>query len=374
MTLFVEKLSDLGELRLHRDAWNRLARETASAQFFQTFDWFEAYWQHYADGQSIHVLMVRDDADLIGIVPLVLRTETRRLGRLRVLTYPLDDWGSFYGPVSSDPERTVQAALGFIHQQPKNWDILSWRWIDNQHAATQSINDAMCMYGMRGFPSVRETAALIDLPGSWEDYVASRTGKFRNNMRRWERRVKESGSLRYLKHRPRGESHDDADPRWDLYDTCEQLAARSWQGSSDSGTTLSHSSIRPYLRDAHAAAVRIGAADLNLLYLDDQPIAFEYGYWWQGYKYSLRFGFDSGLSQSGVGNLMWLETIKASIEANDHTFDMGPGSLDYKRHYYTRLCDCQTIDHYRRFAPKAQAIALKNLISQHLPASVAQSH
>ncbi len=228
--------------------------------------------------------------------------------------------------------------------------------------------------GMRGFLSTRETSALIDLPSDWDQYLASRTGKFRNNMRRWQRRVDELGTVRYLKYRPQGEANDNGDPGWELYDACERIAARSWQGSSDSGTTLSHDSIRPFLRAAHKAAAKIGAADLNLMYLDDDPVAFEYGYCWQGYKYSLRFGFDAERCQSGIGNLMWLETIKASIEANDHTFDMGPGSLDYKRHYYTRLCECQTIDHYRRFAPKAQAIALKNLISQYLPTTAAQTN
>ena len=354
----VDCLSDLDSLRPYRDAWNQLARETPSAQFFQTFDWLEAYWKHFEDEQTIHVFFVRDDTRLIGIVPMVVRTESRRLGRLRVLTYPLDDWGSFFGPVTADSKQTIEATFDYICRHPKRWDILSWRWLDEGHSATDSIKSSLSQHGLRAFPSVRETSALIDLPASWDDYLASRTGKFRNNMRRWQRRVQVSGSVRYVKYRPQGESVGDDDPRWDLYDTCEQLAARSWQGSSDSGTTLSHEAIRPYLRDAHAAAVRLGAADLNLMYLNDQPVAFEYGYWWQGYKYSFAVWVQTANSVNRASaNLMWLETIKASIESGDHTFDMGPGSLDYKRYYYTRLNQCQTLDHYRRFAPKAQAIA-----------------
>ena len=364
MNLVVEKITKLEDLLGYRESWNSLAARTNGAQFFQTYDWLATYWRHYGSQQQLLVLMIRDAGGLLGIVPLVIREEKRRIGRLRVLTYPMDDWGSFFGPVTSDPERTISAAIEYLASQPKHWDILSWRWLDPSRASTQTIANKMQQKGMRVFPAVRETTALIDLPSTWEQYLASRGSKFRNNLRRWERRVNEMGTLRFEKYRPLGEHVGQADPRWDLYDACENLAARSWQGASESGTTLSHETIRPFLRDVHQAAVTLGAADLNLMYLNDTAVAFEYGYWWQGYKYSLRFGYDSDLCQAGVGNLMWLETIKASLVAGDHTFDMGPGSLEYKRYFLTRTCECQTLDHYRRFAPKAQMIAMKQSLTQ----------
>ena len=169
------------------------------------------------------------------------------------------------------------------------------------------------------------------------------------------------GELRFEKYRPHASGKPL--PRWDLFDVCVDLAAKSWQGSSETGTTLSHESIQAFLRDIHEAAARIGALDLNLLYVNDQAVAFEYGYSWQGYKYSLRFGYDSDACSSGIGNLMWLETIKASIERGDHTFDMGPGSLDYKKYYYTRTSDCRTLDFFRASSLQAQMISIKNQLS-----------
>lgn len=364
MSLHVECVTTLAELAPHRAAWNRLAAQTAGAQFFSTYDWLETYWRHWAGTQELHVLLVRDGDELASIVPLVVRTERRRIGRLRVLTFPLDDWGSFYPPLGPHPEAALAVVVAHLARSRRRWDVLSWRWLDPAQRSTVALRAALSAAGLRTYDSVRQTTALIDLPEQYADYLAGRGTKFRNNLRRWERRVSELGAVRFVKHRPRGAEAGDADPRWDLYETCERIAAQSWQGASTTGTTLSHESVRAFLRDAHASAVALGAADLNLLYLADEPVAFEYGYAWQGVKFSLRFGYNGEVCQAGLGNLMWLETIKAGIAAGDRTFDLGPGSLEYKRHFATRTADCLTCDHFRRFAPRAQAVALKHALTQ----------
>ncbi|WP_164102106.1 GNAT family N-acetyltransferase [Candidatus Laterigemmans baculatus] len=362
MSVTVSRVTNLEDLQPYRETWNELARVTAGAQFFQSFDWFECYWRHYGGGQQMEVLLVLDGSKLLGIVPLVIRTENRRVGSVRVLTFPLDDWGSFFSPVTPHPDATMAAAIDHLARQPKRWDILSWRWLAPHSPASQAIADSMRANRMKLFRSTRCTTAVIDLPQTCEEYHASRSGKFRNNWKRWRRRVEATGEMRYEKFRPRHDPTATSDPRWDLYDACEEIASRSWQGSSSTGTTLSHASVRPFLRDVHRAAAALGAVDLNLLYLDDQPVAFEYGYWWQGYKTSLRFGYDQSASKSGIGNLLWIEAIQASIDAGDHTFDMGPGSLEYKTQYLTRTCDCETLDYFRPLAPKAQLIALKQVL------------
>jgi CelD/BcsL family acetyltransferase involved in cellulose biosynthesis len=354
--------SDFEELQGLSQVWNRLAAQTPNAQFFQTFDWFEAYWRHYGIGQELHTLVVRQQDEIVGIVPLVIRSEKRRVGKVRVLTFPLDDWGSFFGPVTANLALIMPDVVAFLSTDRKRWDILSWRWLASEMPTEMDIKAAMSGGGLKVHDSVRQTVALIDLPKTWDDYLMSRGSKFRNNMKRWERRVNESGKLRFEKFRSTTQCSDQpADLRFDLYDICVDIANRSWQGSSVTGTTLSHPEVSGFLRTAHGAATRLGAVDLNLLYLNEQPVAFEYGYCWHGNKFSLRFGFDKDVCDAGVGNLMWLKTIQASIEAGDYCFDMGPGSLDYKKFYATRNVDCTTLDYFRSLAPKAQLIAWNRL-------------
>ena len=57
------------------------------------------------------------------------------------------------------------------------------------------------------------------------------------------------------------------------------------------------------------------------------------------------------------------EVALMSIERGDYIFDMGTGSLQYKKYFFERTCDVVTYDHFRPLAPKAQVIALKNQLS-----------
>src|SRR4051812_47442604 len=103
------RLGDLSE------AWQALLPQTAGASFFHTLDWLETYWAHFGNKQRLRVMVVEDDNRAavnrtIGIVPLVVRAR-RGLATVRVLTYPLDDWGSFYGPIGPDPAAALHAAL-----------------------------------------------------------------------------------------------------------------------------------------------------------------------------------------------------------------------------------------------------------------------
>ena len=116
----------------------------------------------------------------------------------------------------------------------------------------------------------------------------------------------------------------DDDPRWDLYDACVRLAERSWQGSSTTGTTLSHAAVQDYLRAAHATATAAGAVDLNLLFLNDRPVAFAYNYHYLGWVYGVRSGFDSSAAQDGAGNVLMGKMIEDSFRPRRPTDRPGP--------------------------------------------------
>jgi CelD/BcsL family acetyltransferase involved in cellulose biosynthesis len=195
--------------------------------------------------------------------------------------------------------------------------------------------------------------------GNWQTFWSARKPRFRQNVARAERRLAEVGELKYVRYRPRGNRFDDGDPRWDLYDACESIACRSWQGAVTDGTTLSHESVREFLRDAHETAAAAGGLDLNLLLVGDRPAAFAYNYHYRGSVYGLRMGYDPDVATDGSGNVLLRRMIEDSFERGDHVFDLGPASIDIKRHWATRI---QTSYHYSHYAPleiKAQALRAK---------------
>lgn len=367
----VNRLEQLLELQ---ETWERLLEQTAGAGFFQTLQWLQTYWRHFGAGQELRVLIVEKGGSAAGILPLVVSREQTRLGKVRVLTYPLHDWGSFYGPIGPDPEGTLRAGLRHVRNCRRDWDLLELRWVGWDQADCDRTQRAMHWAGFQASRSIWNCTYWVELRGTWEEYVHSRPGKWRNNLRRWQRKLSQSGTVRYCRYRPRGELFGEADPRWDLYEMCEAVARRSWQGSSTTGTTLTHDSVRQFLRETHEIAARLGAVDMNLLLIDDQPVAFAYNYHWRGYVYGLRIGYDASRSRDGAGSLLYGEIVRDSFERNDHTYDLGVGSLSSKRYILTRTVPLYRYCHYPIFSAKAQLLRCKRWASKQLfPGSVDKS-
>src|SRR5438552_3906312 len=195
--LRVEEVRSINSPDSLRAMWDRLLDQTPGASFFQSLDWLECYWRYYGASRRLRVLCVFRENDPIGIVPLVVREERTRAGRVRILTYPLDDWGAFFGPIGREREVVLAAALRHVRGSARDWDVLDLRWV-NPRLDQGATPRAMISAGLSAYPQLVTHAGLIDVRGTWDDYWASLTSHWRNNVRRAQRRVAEVGEVTHV--------------------------------------------------------------------------------------------------------------------------------------------------------------------------------
>lgn len=360
----IVEVNTLTDLEPFRKDWDRLLAITAGANYFQSLSWLEVYWKHFQEQQYLRVIIVRDAGEVTGIVPLCVRRIKTKIGSCSILTYPFDDWGSFYGPVSANPEQTLQAALEYIQSSPRDWDLIDLRCVDSDGYDGGATEQALESTGLSFKKFEWDQTAYVDLNQDWDVYLKERSGKARQTYLRAEKRVAKEGEIEFTRYRPKGEQAGDCDPRWDLYEICEEIARKSWQGSSTTGTTLSHEKVADYFRDAHESATRFGAMDLNLLYLSGTPAAFNYNYVYQGRIFSLRMGFDPEVSNKGLGRLLMGRMIRNSMETGDQLLDIGPGSLDAKKYWYTSVETSYRYVHYSQVSKMAKVLQASSRIAE----------
>lgn len=385
------EINHIEELAEYGQAWDSLLDQTSGGSFFQSLAWLTAYWKHFGTGQRLRALVAVENDRPIGILPLTVLRENSSVGRLRILTYPLHNWGSFYGPIGPEPTAVLQAGLEHIHRTRRDWDVIELRWhgsptaieprsdlrptngrpvsweqsLNGPLTSTATVNKlfdaqaAMSAAGFQSYSTVWDYTSIVDIDRTWDEYWSERKGAWLRRFRAAEKKLQSQGELEYIRWRPGGARLDDALPRWDIYDACEQLAAHTWQAEATNGTTLSDDSVRGFLREVHEAAAAEGAVDVNFLMLDGRPAAFIYGYHWRGYIYGLRRGFDRQLAHNGAGNVLLAYTLRDSFARGDRVYDMGVGSLTSKRHFQTRLAPIMRYSHYSPGVLRAQALRLK---------------
>jgi CelD/BcsL family acetyltransferase involved in cellulose biosynthesis len=363
----VHEISTLDDLESLRLRWTVLHAQTPGRSFFQSLDWLLAYWRRFGAEQGLRVLEVSSGGEVIGIVPLVVRREKTRLGSLRVLSYPLHDWGSHYGPIGGQPAASLLAAMLHLQQSPRDWDLLDLRWIDSENDRGRTRR-AMALAGFSAQPGIWDAACVLDLPESWDAYFATLTGKFRNNIRRAEKKLAEMGNVELERYRPLGSAGGDDDPRWELFDECVDLSRRSWQGSSHDGTTLCHPEVAEFFRETHAAAARQGSLDLAVLRLSGRAIAFGYNYHTDGSIYGLRAGYDPEFAPCGAATVLMSRMFRDSISRGDRRLDLGVATKDVKMRWNPRLVPLGRLTHYPAASPRAQLLKWKHRWVSHVHA------
>jgi CelD/BcsL family acetyltransferase involved in cellulose biosynthesis len=367
----VVEINDLQELSQYRLLWSSLLPSTPNASFFLTYDWLEAYWRHLGGDQKLKVLIAYAAGEPIGILPLCVRTEQYRLTKARVLTYPLDDCGTWYGPIGPNPSATLMAAMQHLRRTPRDWDMIELRWVADEATHGGKTARAMRVAGLLSEKCEYQTTSVIDVPASWNDFLAQKSRSLRHQFRRQLRHAFEEQGAEYVRHRPAPVRDGDGDPRWDLYAMCEMTAAASWQSDVTNGNTLSHERVRDFYRDAHTAAARLGMVDVNVLLFDGRPAAFIYGYHYDGRVSLMRTGFDASLGKEGFGSALVLRTIQDSTDRCDTFIDFGQGEREHKRRLRTRTEPTYRLTYTPLASWRSQTVRWTRWAKQHWPRRVA---
>ena len=352
----VIEVNDFDALESYRLAWDALLPETPRASYFHTYDWLATYWRHFGQDQRLRVLIARAAGKTIGIVPLVVRSERHRLGSERVLTFPLEDWGMWYGPIGRNTAATWLLAARHIASSRRDWDTIRLRWIDAEASQQNRVRHALQMAGMTTRSNDYQRTAFIEVAGSWDDYLKQLKGKTRHELRRTLRRTEEMPEAEYVRHRPLPARDGDGDPRWDLYDACHEIAEASWQADSTDGNTLCHPQVADFYRDAHATAARLGMVDINLLRIAGRPAAFCYNYHYLGRVFGLRMGFNRDIAPSGAGRATVLMMLRDSFARGDSLIEMGIGERRYKSELRSGVAASAEITHIAPLAWRSRAI------------------
>ncbi|MEX1040469.1 MAG: GNAT family N-acetyltransferase [Pirellulaceae bacterium] len=366
----VIEINEIPLLSHIRENWERLWQETPSSGFFQTLPWLETYWKHFSEGKRLRVLLIVDGETMIGIVPLVVTSEKTKLGTVHVLTYPLADWGNQYGPLGRNQGRVLEIAATHIRNTPRDWELFDLRWIGPHDQAEAITQAALERAGLPNHSGTWSETTTLQMEGTWEDYLRSRSPKMRAELRRILRKVPVDDALRFVRYRPAGDVRpsevSESDPRWKLFEDAVQIASQSWQHDSTTGTTLCHEDVRPFLAEAHAEAARLGMLDLCLLYHQGQPAAFCYNYHdTRGNLFGLRRGNTQEARRRGLGSTLMTLMLHDSFQRQDKSLDLGLGALQSKRRWMTDITRIGRCTHYPAHNPRVQLLRLKHWWNAH---------
>lgn len=362
-TTELNSVDDFGQIR---EAWHELWEQTPRASFFQTPEWIETAWKHYPDPQKLRAVLVERRGELVGIVPFCVRTERRKVGALRMLTYPLNDWGTFYGPISPRPATAFRAAMRHVRQTPRDWDMIDFCWIDEASPEFLDVGLAMREAGFHYVSRPRMEVRICRIDGDWEAFVAAKSHNWRRQMRRDLKQLELSGEVRMLRYRPEPGGTGSEPVHFELYRLCEEVAKKSWQADDALQSTLCSMPVRKVLLPLHRHAAALGMLDVAVLMVGDRPASFFYNYVARGHVYGLRMGYDPAPEMASAGKILLYRMIEDSFRRGDVEYCFGPGRQPYKDRFATEMRHAYSFCHYGRRSARSQLLRFREQVYSRL--------
>jgi CelD/BcsL family acetyltransferase involved in cellulose biosynthesis len=311
--LWVEEVTDSSRLLDLAPEWNALSGGASSADFFLTWEWVSTWLDAFLDSRQLSCLVVRENSQLVGVLPLL----SRPCGVLREkssLCAAVNDETPVSGALCAGATGpTVRVLLEYlVAARPR------LRLTLPRVPVGTPFHDALCVHapslGVGLLAQETRHSLIVDVRGSWEEYLATRSKHARREWRRKQRRLEESGRVEIaLATTPADVEH--------VLPDLQEIERRSWKEQSGGSLSADPDRQRFYCGLARRCAER-GWLRLHVLYLSGRPAAHVFGVNYGGELLALKTSYDNALASLSPGVVLMLTALEGAFREGQSAVDL----------------------------------------------------
>lgn len=317
----VECIDDGRGFTALRTEWNDLLRRSTADGPFLTWEWLNAWWNHFGAGSALRILTVRANDELIAIAPMHQPASAMPWWpHLEFLG--TGEAGSDYLDVIAASGREADAiaalaqfarshrtALRFSHLPALSVAEMLARQLSHEGWAATSAADGVCPF--------------IRLAGhTWDSYLATIGSAHRANVRRRLRGLDKHFDVRF-------EQVTSEPDRLEALDALARFHQRRYNAAGGS-TAFSTPKLLAFHDEVTRRGIDRGWMRLYVLRLDGVAAAVMYGFACDRRFYFYQHGFDEQYQQHSAGLALMALTIRAAIDEGLEEFDFLWGEEAYK--------------------------------------------
>ncbi|MFC1971475.1 GNAT family N-acetyltransferase [Chloroflexota bacterium] len=307
-TVTEENLANLGSY------WTDAKYQLNWSSVFVCPGWLQVWWQVFGSGAELFLRAVRQSEEIIGIAPLLIQEQTVSfLGSADICDY-LDfiitpgKERDFFNTLLDDLKDK-----GINHLDLKSVRSNATMLTYLTTVAQDRCYEVLC--------TTEDVSLEMDLPSTWDEYLAVLTAKQRHEVKRKLRRLSEAGTVDYRFVTDRAAVHD-------VMDNFLKMFTESRQDKAAFMTDRRETFFR-LLADTMAESELLR---LGILELDKKTAAMIMCFDYNDCVYLYNSGYDPEYNYISAGLLSKVLGIKDSIQRGRKRFDFLKGAEAYKYH------------------------------------------
>lgn len=344
-----EIVSDVGAVDGFRDDWTRVF-DASKCELSTAFEWVRPMCEtHLRRGETFHLIVLRREGRPCGFVPLVAARES--LAGLPIVTLtPLMERYRTHSDLLIEPgdPAVVRAFVDAMRSLPIRWDV--WRLVQvlETNPLLGALDEAFRAAGAAVVRRAEPPSFFLPLPRTFDEYLAARSSKFRNHLRRVEKKLAATGELAVV---TAGVEigFDEA------FEALLAIEAASWK--HEHGTAISaipHQAV--FYREMSRRMQGAGRLHLTLLTRSAEPIAYNLGVVWRGQYAYLKTSYVESLKALGPSTVLRARLIARLIDEGLEALDFPAEPYEWEAQWAGDRRPHQSLVVYNRTL-RAQAYA-----------------
>jgi CelD/BcsL family acetyltransferase involved in cellulose biosynthesis len=291
--------------------WHRLAKR--AGHIYATREWLRTWWRHYGKARRQLIGLARSEGELVAIVPLYV---WRRHG-LPVLRFvghgPSDQLGPICAPMS-EPATAAAVAEAIAAVPLRRFVLLAEQLPGDQDFGALT----------RARPLYRDSSPVLHMGrAGWDAFLKERGRNFRQQVRRFPRKVAEVGPVSYR-------LASDPDHLQRDLDLLFELHRKRWAGSA-----TAFLQARAFHAEFAQHALSHGWLRLWFLEVGGVPVAAHYGFRYAAAETAYQGGRDPALRSQPLGFVLLIHTVRDALDDGIREFRLGRGGAAYKERFAT---------------------------------------
>jgi len=313
--------------------WNALAAQSSTNSVFQTFEWAQNWSKTYGASFEALFVSVSDRSGIAGVAPFVIDRSSSRDRIVRFLGDGRSDYCDLLGASGSVP---VVTAMFDAIRDAGGWDVIAMNNVPAQSPTVDVVRSVAEKAGLHISIDHQFMCPTLLIEGHEAD---AKQIFNKPSLRRPSNHFAKAGRLvtRNLT------KASEVEPYLDVF--FNQHIAR-WRGTRSPSLFLTERN-RLFYRELTRDLAAKGWLLFSVVELDDQPIAFHYGFDYNGSITWYKPSFDPAQSAKSPGLVMVRHLIGHAIEQKRRELDFTVGDEPFKRRFTNATRTTVTIHVFR---------------------------
>ena len=305
-TLTVESLDGI------ISSWDKLRHCLKWGPIFILPMWLKVWWEAFGGVGELYLRMLRQGEEIIGFAPLMVNEEVASF----IGSEDVCDYLDF--PVIAGREREFFKIL-LDDLKERGMKKLNLRPVRADSTVITQLVDVAQNRGYEVLCNSDDVSLELDLPGTWNEYLATLKNKQRHEVRRKLRRLRETS----------GVEHHCVETGRDVQDYLDTFLKLFSLSKHDKASFMNQRRER-FFKSLAKAMAEAGLLRLGILQLDKVPAAMTMGFDYDDSHYLYNSAYDPQFSYLSVGLLCKVLCLKESIERGKRKWNFLKGGEPYK--------------------------------------------